>query len=232
MEEQDGYKGRILPFELAQKCLLADELAALQTRENRLAQIGAELQELIENLSEEEKDSPAINEAGDGFATGKIGEVLQAAVQVEYGLRGKKEMADMIAKHVFAQDSLEAKLTQAIKLLDEEKKIKADIKTRGRKLREKTKATIESLRDEQARQLLMAKWIDPLTDAMRGQPENVIKTLTEKVRQLAEKYADTLTGIADDLKTTEREFSGLLGQLRGGEYDMQGIAALQKLLQG
>ena len=55
---------------------------------------------------------------------------------------------------------------------------------------------------------------------------------TEKVRQLAEKYADTLTGIADDLKTTEREFSGLLGQLRGGEYDMQGIAALQKLLQG
>src|SRR5690606_25940768 len=55
-EVQDGWKGHILPFDLVQKTLLADDLRALEQQENRLAEIGSQLEEILESLSEEEKE--------------------------------------------------------------------------------------------------------------------------------------------------------------------------------
>ena len=51
-EIQEGWKGRILPFELVQKVLLPDRLSVITENEKRLAEITSMYEELIENLSE------------------------------------------------------------------------------------------------------------------------------------------------------------------------------------
>ncbi|KIX20724.1 type I restriction-modification protein subunit M [Flavobacterium sp. 316] len=77
VEVQEGWKGRIMPFELVQKTYLKEELDSLQKKENRLLEIASEYEEIIDSLSEEEKDSPVLNDSNDAFVTKEVGLALQ-----------------------------------------------------------------------------------------------------------------------------------------------------------
>jgi len=76
-EVQDGWKGRILPFELVQKTLLPDEVAKVQYLESRLTEISSELEEVIDSLSEEEKDLPILNDDNTKFKAAEVTKALK-----------------------------------------------------------------------------------------------------------------------------------------------------------
>ena len=61
-EIQEGWVGRIIPFDLAQKYLLSSELAELKTHEDRLAEISSMYEEALDSLSEEDKEAAFVNE--------------------------------------------------------------------------------------------------------------------------------------------------------------------------
>lgn len=54
-EIQEGWKGRIIPFELAQQYFLTEETSSLRADESRFEAISAEYDELIDQLSEDDK---------------------------------------------------------------------------------------------------------------------------------------------------------------------------------
>jgi len=66
-EVQDGWIGHVLPFELVQEIHLKDELEALRVKEQRLVEITAKYEEIIDSLTEEEKDSNILNDKNDAF---------------------------------------------------------------------------------------------------------------------------------------------------------------------
>ena len=66
-EVQDGWIGHVIPFDLVQEIHLKDELEALRTKEQRLVEITAKYEEVIDSLSEEEKDSSILNDKNDAF---------------------------------------------------------------------------------------------------------------------------------------------------------------------
>lgn len=220
-EVQDGWKGHILPFELVQKTLLADDLLALEKQENRLAEIASNLEEILESLTEEEKEGEAVKESKDGFANAEVNKAAKAF------LKEQKE-----TKTKFAAESYEAKLIRASKLIEEEKDLKKSVKEAATALHLKTKTTIEGLADEQVNNLLHLKWIVPLRNELAAMPSNVITQLTTQVQNLADKYAVTYSQVANEIKTTEQELAGILGELTGNEFDMQGLTELTSLLKG
>ena len=63
-EIQDGWTGHVIPFELVGETLLSDDYAALAADENRLSEIPSEYEDLLESLTEEEKESDILNESG------------------------------------------------------------------------------------------------------------------------------------------------------------------------
>ena len=67
VEVQDGHIGHIIPFELIGDTLLKTEYDALKMKEARLAEIPTEYEEILEFLTEEEKDTEVLNETGDNF---------------------------------------------------------------------------------------------------------------------------------------------------------------------
>ena len=77
VEKQEGWKGRIMPFELVQQTYLKEELQSVQQKENRLLEITAEYEEIIDSLSEEEKDSPVLNDNNDAFVTKELNNALK-----------------------------------------------------------------------------------------------------------------------------------------------------------
>ena len=71
-ELQEGWRGRILPFELVQRTLMQAETAQLADAQSRLDGIDAELSELLESISEEDKNSDETNEGGDSFVPAAV----------------------------------------------------------------------------------------------------------------------------------------------------------------
>ncbi len=220
-EVQDGWKGHIMPFDLVQQTYLSDDLAALAKQENRLVEIASTLEEILESLSEEDKEQDTVKESKDGFVNSEVGKAAKAF------LKEQKEN-----KTKFPAESYEAKIIKANKFIDEEKKLKKAVKDAQISLHLKTKTTIEGLSDEQVNELLHLKWIAPLSQELVAMPSAVISLLTNQVQALADKYAVTYSQVANEIKTTEQELADMMGELTGNEFDLQGLAELTNLLKG
>jgi type I restriction enzyme M protein len=221
VEKQDGWKGHILPFDLVQKTLISDDLLALKKQENRLVEIVSSLEEILESLTEEEKEQDTVKESKDGFANTEVNKAAKTLL---------KEQKD--TKTRFAAESYEAKIIRASELIEEEKELKKAVKEAATALHLKTQKTIENLSDEKVNELLHLKWITPLCKELTAMPSSVIIQLTTQVQALADKYAITYSQVANDIKTTEQELAEMLGELTGNDFDMQGLIELTSLLKG
>lgn len=218
-EVQEGHVGHVIPFELAQKAYLAPQLGALEQHGARLTEIGAEYEEILDSLGEDDKSSDAVNEDGTAFVPAMV-------------LREAKRIRKEYGRTMPGADTVEAKLLQVEELLAEEKRVKAQVKKETDTLHEATRRTIENLTDAQAEDLLAQKWIEPLVNSIGSLPEAKMRTLTEKIKGLAEKYAVTYAAVAQDIAQTERELSAMMEELTGSEYDMKGLDEFRALLQG
>ena len=210
-EVQDGWIGHIIPFALVQKTLLAADLARLNAREARLSELAAEYESLLNELSEEDKDKPFVNDEGDAFVS--------------------KEVAKAVKGMEVEPETL-AVLRKVNALNNEEKSLKKQIKADSTALHLLTKKTIEELTDEQAREMIKLKWIPPLLDSMAGLPSAVIANFIARLLALAGKYETTFTEVDSQIAETESSLVSLLDELTGNEFDMQGIQELKSLLGG
>lgn len=220
VEVQDGWKGRIMPFELVQMTYLKKELDALHEKETRLIEITASIEEILESLSEEEKSSDTVNDVGDKFVNAAVTREA-TSLQTEV-----KKSGD------FDPESYEAKIIKVAKWLAEEKTLKAAIKQEAASLQLKTKATIEGLSDAQVHDLLDRKWIISLSDELHRLPDQQIDGLTRKLEALVEKYRITYADNAREIQQTETELAGMIGELDANEFDLKGLTELKSLLNG
>lgn len=220
VEVQDGWKGRILPFGLVQLAHHKAELDALRKKEAELVEVVAQLEELLDSFSDEDRAKDTFNETGDKF--------VPAAVAKE----AKELSADAHAAGAFGAESYEAKIIHATKVLVKEKSLKAAIKKDAAELHLKTKVTIESLSDAQVVALLESKWLSPLLDELHRLPGLATSRLIAKLHSLIEKYRITYADNARDIQQAEEALVGMLGELDGGEFDLRGIKELKTLLEG
>ncbi len=223
-EVQEGWRGRVLPFELVQTHYLQAELGQLAAQQNRLAEIQSSCGEMLENLDEEEKDSlissEILSENGDAWRN--------AAVAKE----AKTLRDDAKAGGALDEESLDAKIIQLADWLDEEKKLKKAVQESEAALHLLTKKTLENLNAEQTRALLEAKWIAPLIEQLEQLAAQPVTTLAGKLQALAEKYRITFADNAHAIAATGHELAEMMSELTGSEFDLKGIVELQNILQG
>jgi type I restriction enzyme M protein len=218
VEVQEGWRGRILPFELAQETHLKPSLDTLRKQENRLSEIAASIEEIFESLSEEDRAADTV--AGDKF--------VNAAVVKE----AKALLAEAKKSNNFDPESYEAKIIQVAQLLGEDKTLTAETKQAAAALHLKTKAMIEGLSDSQVFDLLERKWIVPLCEELHRLPDQQIDILSTKLEALVEKYRITYADNAREIQQTETELVSLIDELDGNEFDLKGLAELKTLLAG
>lgn len=198
------------------KALLGEELRVITEKEERIVEIASTYEELIESLSEEDKESELVNEAQDAFNAKAVAARIKEL---------KKPESD-------EEKELKKVLTQYTECSKEEKALKKEVKELTATLHLKTKVTIEGLTDEQADELVAEKWIKPLIASLIDLPNQIITALEKEVQTLSEKYATTLTGIEEEIETAENVLGTMLDDLCGSEFDMKGLASLKALLGG
>ena len=218
-EVQEGWIGHIIPFELVQTTLLSEDHKALKDKETRLSEIPSEYEEILDSMTEDEKQSceEQLNEDNTAFVTKDIAKKIKA-------LKSEPKSAET--------QELIIKLSQVEALSKEEKELKSQIKTETAALHAKTKTTIEELSDEQVKKLLEIKWIKSLVDNLYSIPDTIVSGLVAKIKSLAEKYNTTYFDIEAEISETEKELCSLIDELCGNEFDMKGLSEFKSLLLG
>ena len=216
VEVQEGWKGHILPFDLVQEICLSERKRDLKEKQEKLAEIPSSYEEILESLSEDDKEiiSEALNDTNDAFVFKNIKAVVKS-------LKADGESKELI-------ESLE----KAEKLNNEEKKLKTEIKQGEDELHLETKAKIESLSEEEVNNILHEKWSSPILNGILGLSNDMLKAFTKDVEALSTKYAVTMDDLEKEIKETEKSLASMLSELTGSERDMEGINELIKLLGG
>lgn len=211
VEVQDGWIGHIFPFELVQKRFLSAEEAELDALTMRASSIASEYDELLEELSEEEKEKDFVNDDKTAFV----------AAEVKKAIKAREVESDVLAI-----------LKKYDQLNTEEKSVKKDIKEKYVVLQKKTKEKIESLSEQESFQLLKDKWIEPIMSGLAQLPLNIVAELVSTLTSLKEKYDTTLEEVEKQIADTEVILADYLSQLTGNEFDMQGLNEFRNLLGG
>ncbi len=217
IEIQEGWAGHIIPFSLVQETRLSVQSGKLSKNINRLEEITSYYSQVIEELSEDEKEeiSELLNDEKDSFQNAEV---------IKY--------AKSLKKQTLAQDSLDYKIVNVAKLIDEEKQLKKIIKEQQSNLEIASKEAIEHLNDDEVLELLKLKWINPIIQSLNKLPELLINELSVKIHKLSKKYETTYLDLEAQIKETETALSNMIDELDADEFDSKGLQEFQKLLRG
>ena len=253
---------------------LTEELHQLQELQRKVAAISSSYSDMIDGLTDEEKETGILNDAGTEFVSkevkAKVDEVLEEIESdeinalLEYLTLPQKKKVEFVkstttvdwsamvankngiytkavitarvkelkTSWVFPEDSFEAKLLNIIATMEQENTLKREVKARSVELHEKTKNLIEGMEIEKAKAVLEEKWITPIVNGIMALPEKLISELITRLAVLQQKYSVTFATVGERIEETEEKVSGYVSKLRGDEFDMAGLAELQKLLGG
>ena len=211
VEVQDGWAGHVIPFSLVQDKILYAEKKALSDKENRLLEIKSLYEELLEEFNEDEKEMDFITEDRDAFVNS---EVIKASKNKEL------------------EEETLAKLKKVVDIIDEEKKLKKEIKTLNAELENETKKRIEELTDTEVIELLKDKWITPIAKGLDVIPNRIIESLSSKMESLVKKYELIFSDVEKEIAETEKALRDMLDDIEGSEEDLLGLKELKRLLGG
>ena len=216
-EVQVGWQGRIIPFELVQEVKLCNEVVEIKGIESRLGEITSIYQETIDNFSEDDKEeiSELLNDNNDGFINANV-------------VKKSKEIQN---SSQYSQE-LDEKIIEISKYIDEEKKLKRELKDKEINLQDKSKEMIENLSENEIKELLKLKWIDPIVINISKLIDELINDFSKNIEILSKKYDSTLISLENEIADTEKELASMIDELTGNEFDMKGLNEFKSLLNG
>jgi type I restriction enzyme M protein len=210
IEVQEGWRGRIMPFDLVQILFLSDMLHQRANLQAEVEGCANEIDDKIRELADENREK---------------------YIDAESEKLDTKQLAADVKAMQKDPDLKDPELMELQRLLNKQKEINKELKALEAALIDKTCYTIEHLSDDDAYTLLREKWIMPLCAKIHSLPTELLNTIETDVNRLIKRYADTLLNVGNEIEKAESELANLLGELTGDEADMQAIRELQKLLQ-
>ncbi|MCR6596179.1 type I restriction-modification system subunit M [Bacillus halotolerans] len=221
-EVQEGWFGHVIPFELVQRTLLSDEYEALKQKEGRISEISSEYDEILDSLSEEEKNSSVTNESSDAFVSKEVGEKLKEiyadvdtqeirALKAYAELSNKADKLAFISTHndvvwsnmesnkdgTYGKKAVNAYLTELQSAFEfPEESFEAKIVKVSNLMTEEKEVKAQVKADVAALHMKTKETIESLTDeqALELLEQKWILPLTESIKQLPHAVIHSLVG--------------------------------------
>ena len=205
VEEQKGWKGKVMPFELVKATFFTsdfDEIAKLASEaDNKVS----EYSDIWENMDTEARLVVCKDDDETAFDAKKFKTAIKNCDLDIEAEKCIKAIQDAITK---------------------EKAIRKQIKMIETGLEDKAKEKIESLSEKEIYVLLEEKWITPIISAINKVGEGVLTKFVADILALEKKYANPLAEISESIEETSNELKTSLNELVGNDTDMVAIKML------
>lgn len=217
-EEQNGWKGTIIPFELIKKMYFQKDFKIIEELENSAANSHSTYSEIFENLDEDiksevQKKDEEKDEIKDEFDEKKLFNY------VNYLVSQNNENTELIEN-----------LKTAKKMISKEKDYQKQIKSIISTLDDKAKEKLESLTKDEVEKVLIEKWIIPVLTEIKNVVNNTIDEFCKQLKAIKEKYSNPLEEIEKEINEKNDEIISLMSELVGSEKDIEALSLFMKLL--
>ena len=192
-----GWEGRIIPKQIVLDAFFEAEQKDISQKEEALGISESELEELVENNSEE-----------DGILADYIGDDEKVDSKKIAG------RAKQLSKEKKTAEEEYKILSRYIELESSIKQQKKSIKELKKKLDENCRARYASFTDEEIKDLLVnRKWYKTLEDGIQNLYVTVANQLTRRITELYERYESTLPELTKELEEEEKEVAAHLKEM-------------------
>ena len=205
VEVQNGWKGKIMPFELVKKVFFADDFDTMNALSSEADQKASEYEDIWENMDEDVKAVLAKEDDETAYDTKKFKPAIKNG---DLDVDSTKSVKAMLAA------------------MDEEKAARKQIKTISSSLEDKAIQKIQSLTDDEVKELLILKWIEPVIKDVNGVGTGVLNQFISAFVAMQKKYSDPLSDLSADIERTSAELKESLGMLTGSDADMEAVKML------
>lgn len=200
--EQEGWDGSIIPNELIEKKLFAPSLEEIEEIKSSILELDTELSELVEAAKEEETEENAAlydalkkdseDEPGDTFDNKALKEEIKNADKTseKYKLLKKVE-----------------------KLIGDKSKNNKELKAKEKELTDSVHERIAQLTDGEIDVLVFEKWFGEAINSMILLAQEPLKKELAILKELQDRYKDTLADLDAETLALEKEFEALASQL-------------------
>jgi type I restriction enzyme M protein len=188
------FEGKLIPKQILIEQYFATERKAIDTQEAERDTLMAQLEELEEEHSGEEgyfSDYDKVNRAT----------VAARLKELSATKKTTKKQAISIAAEPEAVYGEAAVLEQYIQISDDLKEINQKIKEAKADLDKKLLAKYRALTEPEIKELIVQhKWMATLDKALQSEMQRISQRLTQRIKELAERYESTLSTLEADVK--------------------------------
>lgn len=209
VEEQKGWKGKVMPFELVKAVFFADDFDKMSKLTAEADVKASEYADIWENMDEEAKSVVCKDDDETAFDAKKFKQAVKNGDLDNEAMECIEAIQDAIAK---------------------EKALRKQVKTIETGLEDKAKEKIEALSEEEIHNLLEKKWISPIISAIDKVGEEVLTQFVASFVELEKKYANPLDELSESIEETSGALKTSLDELVGNDADMVAIKMLMEEL--
>lgn len=209
VEEQKGWKGKVMPFELVKTVFFASDFDKMSRLTAEADNKASEYADIWDNMDEEAKSVVCKDDDESAFDTKKFKSAIKNGDLDKKAVEYINAIQDAIAK---------------------EKALRKQVKTIETGLDDKAKEKIESLSEGEIYKLLESKWITPIITAITNAAENVFTKFVSDFMALEKKYANPLAELSESIEETSGALKTNLDELVGNDADMVAIKMLMEEL--
>lgn len=209
VEEQKGWKGKVMPFELVKTVFFASDFDKMSKLTAEADNKASEYADIWENMDEEAKSAVCKDDDESAFDTKKFKSAVKNGDLDKEATDCINAIQDAIAK---------------------EKALRKQVKTIETGLEDKAKEKIEVLSEEEIHELLEEKWVSPIISAIDKVGERVLTQFVASFVELEKKYANPLAELSESIEETSGALRTSLDELVGNDADMTAIKMLMEEL--
>ncbi len=199
-EKDKGWRCDLLPKPFLVKAYFGEDAAAIDDLRAALESASARKGELEEEQGGEEGAFAELEKVNKGNMVKRV-KVLRAE-RVESREQGVESSEELTA------------LEKWLALNNDEAKLKKEIKTAEAELDGKVYAHYPELSDEEIKRLVVEeKWLAALGNALQGETERISQRLTQRVKELTERYESPLPQMNEDVAALEEKVKGHLERM-------------------
>lgn len=205
VEEQKGWKGKVMPFDLVEAVFYADDFDEMSRLTAEADAKASEYADIWESMDNEAKSSVCMDDDERAFDVKKFNTAIKS----------RNLDAEAVDNINAIQDAISS-----------EKALRKRVKTLASNLEDKAKEKVESLSEEEICILLERKWITPVINSINGAGENVLTKFVTTFDGLKKKYSDPLSELSGKIEETNVKLKASLSELTGNDTDMAAIKML------
>jgi type I restriction enzyme M protein len=197
-----GMKGKVIHLDLIKSTFFKDDFDKMNELQAQATEADNAIEESLDSLEDDVKNDIT----KDDDETKIVEKKLKAAIKSgEYD----KDVIDVL---------------QSIKENSTKKKdCNKQIKMVDKALEQKAEEKAQAVSDDEIRELLIMKWIDPIVTDIDAVADQVVAGFVSSLKELYKKYSDPLSDLTAREEETKKELKDMMGHLIGSDTDMKAV---------